>query len=429
MYLKNYNKTDTTIRNDKKQCNTKEFRIAVIGCGSRGRGYPWMLKKLGLKFSLIALADPDEKALHLVNNLYAKDKALLFKNGEELIKKCGKELDGVIIASPNDTHTRPAALAIRNGIKLFLEKPVATRVEDFKTLWQTYSIYKTQNVVAFVLRYTPFYQKINQIVKTGMLGEIFSIDAAEIMSDRLSMLFTRGSWRPEVVKSGGLLLEKCCHDVDILNWLVDSKANRVFSFGSRKFFNSITSNHGEFCSDCPQEVDCRFSQFKIIESFKANTPAEHFDFNAAKSSDEKCAYCEHPYPDRQVMNIEYENGVICNLTVVQAQPKNERTIAIFGSKGRLYGSLNENMITVYHHRGPNEEEREDIKVTSDGTGHGGGDSVLNRDFIDLLQAKVNHVRPGLKEGIESAILCIAADESRETGQAVDIASYFKKVFS
>ena len=94
----------------------------------------------------------------------------------------------------------------------------------------------------------------------------------------------------------------------------------------------------------------------------------------------------------------------------------------------MSGSLDSNQLTVYHHRGPNEEEKEVVKVETNGTGHGGGDSFLNRDFINMLNGKESFARPGLKEGITSALMCLAADKSKDTGQVIDLDYYFNKVF-
>lgn len=406
---------------------SKTARIALIGCGSRGEGYPYTLKRLGFNYQLVALADPDEDATQKVLSLYGNPESRIFKTGEELLKECSKNLDAVIIASPNHVHLVPAVTAIRKGIKLLIEKPVATTLNDLRDLWNAWNEFRTPNVIAFVLRYTNFYQTIFSLIKSGKIGQILSLEAAEIMSDRLSMLFTRGKWRPNSGESGGLLLEKCCHDIDIINWLADSRARRISSFANRTFLLP-RSGTGSNCRQCALEPECRFSQNKILQSFKADTPAEHFDLYAAKSSDDRCAYIEHPYPDHQTVNIEYENGILCNFTVVQAQPRNQRTIHIFGSEARLWGALEENRIVVYHREGPNDERPEEIIVDTDGSGHGGGDSILNNDFINMLKGTDNATRPGLKEGIDSAIMCLAADRSWKTGNIIDMNPLFNEVF-
>jgi len=400
-------------------------QLGLIGCGLRGAGYLHYLLRKHTGFQLVAAADPQINCAEFVSRTFAGSKAACVASGRELLKT--PNLDGVIIASPNAFHCRDAVDAMERGHLMLLEKPVATSFEDLGTLWQAYQRSSSTVIIGFVLRYTPFYRRIEQIVRSGAIGKIFVINAEELMSDRLSMMFARGDWRPQADRSGGLLLEKCCHDIDVLNMLARSRVKWVASRAARTYLVP-QPDAGPRCSECKIEPDCRFAKVSINKSFQIDWDPE-LDELFAKLDDDRCAFDErNSYPDHQTVNLEYANGVLCNFTVAQAQPATRRTIHIIGSEGRLYGNLEENLIKVYRRKGANDESEEVIRINHDGSGHGGGDSAIVNDFCDAINSHDNPHRPGLAEGIEAALICLAAEQSVRAGNGVEVDSIRQRVF-
>jgi predicted dehydrogenase len=403
-----------------------KFRIASIGCGGRSITYLHWLKQKGFDYELAAVADPNIKNRDYVNNKFANGKAMCFADGLDLVKAC--DVDGAVIATPNHLHREPAVAAIRKGWKILLEKPVAPSTEDLKAIWSESQASSSSVIVGFVLRYAPFYQKVHQLVQDGAIGQVMVISAEELMSDRLSSLFARGNWRNDAALSGGLMLEKCCHDIDILNWFANGRAVRLSSL-SRRTFLLPKDGVALHCQHCKLNLTCRFDRNRILESFRAEDAGEMFDLWATSETDDACVYGNSSgYPDHQTINIEYDNGVLCNFTVAQAQPTNTRTLRILGSKGQIYADLFRNQITVFRHTGPNNQAIETITVNHDGSGHGGSDSVITADFLNLLNGQDSPERPGLKEGVESAMMCLAADMSAKSNTVMELESLRKGIF-
>jgi predicted dehydrogenase len=334
----------------------------------------------------------------------------------------------VIIATPNHLHREPAVAAMRKGCRILLEKPVASSMEDLKAMWSESRISSSPVIVGFVLRYAPFYKKLYELVTNSSIGRILVISAEELMSDRLSSLFARGNWRNNAALSGGLMLEKCCHDIDILNWFSDSKAVRLSSLAKRTFLlpRDGAASH---CKNCKFRGNCRFDRSRIMESFKSEDPSEIFDLWATSETDDSCIYDnDSGYPDHQTINIEYGNGVLCHFTVAQAQPTNTRTMRILGTEGQIYADFFRNQITVFKHAGPNDQTIEVFEIHHDGSGHGGSDSVITEDFLSLLNGSDLPERPGLKEGIESAMICFAADTAAKDNTVISIENLRKEIF-
>ena len=402
------------------------FRIGLIGCGLRGVWYLHSFRQSKMPFALVGVADADPRYAGIASRLFAGGKAAIFSSGEELLDSM--DVDGVIIASPNHVHRGPAVKAMRRGVKFLLEKPVAASVEDMAKLWHAHVETGQEPIIGFCLRYTPFYRKVREICSSGALGKILVINAEELMSDDLSLVFARGDWRPNGRMSGGLMQEKCSHDMDILNWLAGSEAQLVSSFAQRTFLTP-NPDAGARCRDCQLTETCRFVHGIVPEIFEAEWPEELHEV-LQKLQDDTCVFSpDHTYPDHQVLNVQYANGVLCSFTVAQCQPACRRTIHILGSEARLYGVINDNRISIHRHGKLGSEVVETVHVTPDHSGHNGGDSVITQDFFALLEDCRNAARPGLREGIEASLLSLSSDQSAAAGRPVRLSSLRQQVFT
>ncbi len=379
-----------------------------------------------MPFTLVAVADADVHYANLASRLFADNKAKVFTSGEELLSSM-RNLDGVIVASPNHVHRESAVMAMSMGINLLLEKPVAASLDDMVAMWESKLLTKQEPIIGFCLRYAPFYSKIHDICSSGILGKILVVNAEEMMSDDLSVVFARGDWRPDRTKSGGLMAEKCSHDMDLLNWISDGSALQVTSFAQRTF---LTPRAGvaENCRDCRHQTNCRFVHGSVPEIYEAHWPEELHEV-LAKLDDDTCVYsARHSYPDHQVTNIQFDNGVLSTFTVAQCQPATRRSIHVLGSEGRLYGIVNDNKLQIYHRGKLGNEVVETVTVNPDASGHNGGDSIITHDFFELLRGNRSSSRPGLRQGIEASLLSFAADQSAESGRHVRVDELRHQVF-
>ena len=103
------------------------------------------------------------------------------------------------------------------GLIILLEKPVATTTRDCAAMWEAYLRHgRPPLAVGFVLRYTAFYGKVRELLDQGAVGKVLTIHATELLEPATTAVFMRG-WRRKHDLSGPLILEKCCHDMDLLN--------------------------------------------------------------------------------------------------------------------------------------------------------------------------------------------------------------------
>jgi len=380
-----------------------------------------------MPFVLAAVADTDLHYARLASKIFADNKARIFRTGDEMLSTM-PDLDGVIVASPNHAHRDAAVKAMTQGVNLLLEKPVAASTEDMAAMWQARTQSNGDPIIGFVLRYAPFYSKIKEICASGVLGKILVVNAEEMMSDDLSVVFARGDWRPDPSKTGGLMSEKCSHDMDILNWISGGNVEQVSSFAQRTFLTPIPEA-AENCRDCTLKSSCRYVHGSVPEIFETHWPEELHPILEKLNHDDCVFSRKHTYPDHQVSSIQFDNGVLGTFTVAQCQPATRRTIHVLGTDGRLQGVVNDSRINLFHRGRLGSEVMETVTVTVDSSGHNGGDSVITQDFFELLRGSRNPARPGLREGIEASLVAFAADESARRNMPVRLDELRQRVFN
>ncbi|WP_166354155.1 Gfo/Idh/MocA family protein [Phytoactinopolyspora limicola] len=401
------------------EVGTLAARVGVIGTSKRAASYFRSLSdELRAEVQVAALADPNGSNRRKFEELICPGSTPQHY-GDSASMLADGPLDAVVIASPNSVHAEDAEQVMSRGIRLLLEKPVAVSVEECARLWNVYQQRpETQVFVGFVLRYTCFYEKIKQLIDAGSLGEILAIDADENVGTYVTNALHSG-WRKNDAMSGGFIVEKCCHDLDILNWLVGAKAERVFSIGRRTHF-------------VPRPASEQHPRFAAVE-----VPGNNMDYGD-KSLEAMFFVAEDssPYqaniasPDHQSVMVEYQQGTICTLTAVIGQPRPTRRIRIYGSDGSLSGDIDESRIFVDRPaRVGNGWTREEIPVDAPSNGHHGGDGVIREAFWNAVTGRsAEGSRAGLKEGIESVLVGIAAERSRASGQPVMMAPMREEVF-
>lgn len=387
--------------------------MAVIGCGNRCRMYRTAIAGAD-DVEVVALYDRDISRAknHLPHFPHARIADDLYEVFAD------DSIDAVIIATPDGTHCDIASIAINAGKHVLVEKPLALNVPDGVRLQSLCD--KTDAVLqlAFTLRASPFYYTIRGLLRDGVIGRVMGVEAAEHMGRDHGASYMR-RWQRKTALSGGLLMNKCCHDIDLLHWFADSRARRVASFGGRDFFNPGT-RRSTHCSTCAEADNCRFrftgSHVSMTDEMKADPT--RFDLDLCVFTSDK------DIVDNQVVVLEYENNVRATFTVQMFSDRSDRTIHISGTRGFIRGSFNSNRITVYVDGEGTKEHDIDNLATGN---HGGGDAFLVRNFADSIR-KLNDPLSCCADGVENTVTCIGADLAREEGQVVDLSALRKNAF-
>lgn len=167
-------------------------------------------------------------------------------------------------------------MALEKGYHILMEKPISPSAEDCNKLLEASRKYDRKIVVCHVLRYTPFFSKIKEIISEGTIGDVVTIQAIENVGYwHQAHSFVRGNWRNSNTTSP-MCLQKTCHDFDLYLWLADKTPKRVSSMGDTYFFKEACAPEGAAlrCMDgCKAKENCPFDAEKFISP--TSVPASH----------------------------------------------------------------------------------------------------------------------------------------------------------
>ena len=396
----------------------KTARVGVIGTGLRSASY---FRNLPPEFQpgvqIVALADPNEANRIRFEELFAgESRVRQYGSGAELLGE--EELDALIIGSPNHAHAGDAILAMPRRIPILLEKPVAINLEECRRLWRAYlDAGEPPITVGFVLRYAPFYAKAKELIASEAVGQLLVVDADEMLGTALTALFYRG-WRRWDRLTGGFMVEKCCHDFDILNWLTGARAEQVFSMARRTHFT-------------PRPHEQRHRRFQVEETRKAALDFGDMQTRAMFSalSDESLYEAASDVPDHQAVMIAFDNGILSSFTACMAQPRTDRRLRVYGANGAFRGEASATRILV---ETPGEDAgsydaREVTFPIAEG-GHHGADPLISKTFWDSVLGQPVTIKAGVREGIEAVLIGLAAEASKTSGSPVDVRRLRTEVF-
>ncbi len=347
------------------------------------------------------LCDPDMRSIRTAMEQLGSEPPVV-DDYRELLRQ--PDVQWVMIASWNNQHCEHTVAAFEAGKNVFCQKPLATSLQDCLRMRDAGKASGRMFNIGFTLRYSPHYRKIKELVSSGAIGKLVSMEFNETL-DFNHGGYIMGDWRRLRQNAGTHLLEKCCHDIDLANWIVDSRAARVASFGGLDFFKP--ENEGQIA-----RIGCRDDGKPAYSTWNGLIQLNPF------TSDKDIV-------DNQVAIIEYENSVRATFHTNANAGIRERRMLLLGTEGAIRADVITGRIEL--NRIGFKTETEDLSTSVKGS-HGGGDDQL---ACELVESMLRGVPPavGLEEGMASAITCFAIDDAMESGQVVSVQPYWDKVES
>jgi predicted dehydrogenase len=375
------------------------IKIGAIGVGSRLRRLiGLLLHQQAPNYQIVAIADESEEALKDAQEMLAQfqsEKPLIFTDYHQLLAI--PEIEWVMIGSKNYLHVSHACDSFAAGKHVFSEKPLAIEVAECARIREAQLTSGRLFATGFVLRHSLLYSNIHRIVQVeGLLGKLVSVEANETLHPAHGGYIMR-NWRRFKDQSGPHILEKTCHDLDILQWIIGSVPTRVAAFGGTNIFipehapeKKEDSDYYKLWPQAWEDVD-PFTSEKTIE-------------------------------DNVVAILNYRNGVHCSFHTNACTAWPQRRLLICGVKGTLQADLITSQIT-YQLIGPNQPTH--IIDIAGGDSHGGGDQLI---VSDLAKSMADGSKPKAtgEEGFISALICLAIDQARESQQVVDMEPIWKQ---
>ena len=403
------------------------LRLAILGCGSRGRTYARLAASMAGRYRITAAADLVDGRCQQVAALAEPGEIRTFGDAQSFFE-AGKLADVVIIASQDADHFDHASAALHLGYDILLEKPAAESIERCEALDALARQLGRRIALCFVLRYTPFYAKVKSIIEEGRLGRIITIRASEgVEPFHQAHSFVRGHWS-NTAASTPMIVAKCSHDADLLCWLSGSTPRTVHSLGGLEWFHEANAPEAApaRCTDgCPAQADCTYDAHRylgdkrswlrmVMDDAENADDARILEF-LKTSSWGRCVYrCDNDAVDHQVLSTRMENGVTATLTMTAFDCG--RSIDIHGTRASLrggtpYQEAGTPELWLRDHRSGREESIEIPAPDQNGySGHGGGDYGL-MDALDSLFSGPDALPPGL-DGLHGHRLAFQAEIAR-----------------
>jgi predicted dehydrogenase len=371
------------------------LRFGVIGYGGRIRGIISGLRQFDVPFAIAAISDPKGAEYKEADPEHLAD-TVLYDDAEALLDT--EKLDGVLIGTRCSLHTPMALKVAQRGLPLFLEKPVATSMEQVRALDAAFRDYAPQVVVSFPLRLTTLCLTAKEIIDSGRLGDIHHVQAWNNVPYGWCYY---GAWYRDFNETGGLFLQKATHDFDYISYLLDAKPKWVCAMNSQRVYGG-DKPADLLCKDCGEQETCIESPFNLF--YRRGQGAK-----VDGDSTMQCMFSENiKNEDSGNALLEFDSGVQASYSqnFFARGKAGARGARLFGYHGTVEFDWYTGEVKVFEHH----SLRNDVIRFEAGGGHFGGDTELCYDFLQIVQGKGDSRSP-IEAGVLSALTCLKARES------------------
>jgi predicted dehydrogenase len=378
---------------------------------------PYLLKHPE-RARLVAVADQDRARLgSAVEEMGASVRA--YGDLDSMLQD--PDVDAVFVTTPDYTHRQMVEQALDAGRHVLCEKPMATTMDDAVAVARKAAGSNKIVQIGFVLRHAPFIVKLKEMVEAEAVGPLMHAVVHEVVEYYHGASFFR-RWHRFREKSGGLLVSKACHTLDVANWLVDASPAWVSATGG---IDTFVPREGaaERCRDCKYEDTCpaayRFEHHNYIyrsrrqREDRAGDPSDICVFNSDKDS-----------VDNGALIARYENGVHLSFSFTVTGGRHDRRFLLVGREGHIEASQGDGTIAMWR-------PGADPEITTFGDQlrgeHGGGDAFMMESFFNCVASGEPPVA-GTIAGLHSVLLGAAATISIDNaGRKVDLKPYLDQV--
>ncbi len=424
----------------KKSGHHQPVTVLVVGAGARGEIYSRFALAHPELMRVIAVAEPREtyRQQFVAQHNIAADN--IFHDWREAAAT-EKLADAVLICTQDNLHLEPALAFAGLGYHMLLEKPLSPDSQECEAIVAAVERAGIIFSVGHVLRYTRYTQKLKQLLRDNVIGDVISMQHLEPVGYwHQAHSFVRGNWRNDNL-SASMLLQKSCHDIDWIRYIMDTPCEQVSSFGGLRHFRADNQPLGaaDRCLDCGVEATCPYSAKKIyLGEHHKSTPGflrvltpdvnqQNLMTALRDGPYGRCVYrCDNNVVDHQVVNIQFAGGKTASFTMTAFTRHEDRKTQLFGSHGQLEGDGRFIRITSFVDDSETVYDVEDIADTDPALnsamgGHGGGDYYLMAHFIDAVRHNdASQILSGPKETLESHLMVFAAERARRDGVVVSV---------
>ena len=417
-------------------------RYALVGVGDRSNMYSdALIDRFSDTCELVALCDKNEGRLQMRADLLRERGGNASTYSEEHFDQMITESDpDIIIVTTRDCdHDDYICRAMEAGCDAITEKPMTIDEQKCQRILDTQKNTGRRCTVTFNYRYAPPRTQIKDLLMTGVIGDVLSIDFHWLLDTRHGADYFR-RWHRHKRNSGGLMVHKATHHFDLVNWWLSTVPETVYATGARNFYcPHIAERYGlskrnSRCLDCVEATRCPFyldlkAYPKLKRMYLDN---EQYDGYFR----DQCVFGDDiDIEDTMHVNVKYRSGAMMTYSLHAFMPWEGYLVSFNGTKGRLEHSCQETVyfsgdgtvpgelkpegttIKVY----PHFQNGSDVEVWQSEGGHGGGDPILLKDLFEPDASSDKYMRTAdHRSGAWSILTGIAANHSFMSGEPTHI---------
>lgn len=368
------------------------MRIVTAGMGLRaGHVLSTLLAEMP-EAKVVGYYDPNPTHLEMLGGGEAIER---YDDISKMLSEAKPDL--YCVFSPNVFHLEQIRLGLEAGVQIFTEKPVVISIAQTLELARLLAKHggAGRAMVGLVLRYSQHMVDLRAALAAGQLGEIVSLEANEHIAPYHGAFFMR-DWRRKTDLTGGFMLEKCCHDLDIYNMITGSRPLRVASFGGRKSF-------------VPANAPASNAEAEIFHVKKSVWNATDDPFHS-----------DGDIIDFQTAILHYETGSSLAFHTNLNAPDEHRRFCVMGAQGMAEGDFVRGFLKVTARDGRRLADHDYTSGAAGKGAHYGADAMMCRDIARFMRGQSAGLPVSILDAMEAGIAALALDEARQSGQVVDL---------
>ncbi len=405
--------------------------VVVIGAGERGAGYGRWARRHPDRALVVGVAEPRE----VRRARFAAEHGIPARNAAADWRQLAgraRLADAVLICTQDRMHAGPAEAFAALGYHILLEKPMAPDEAGCRRIVAAVEKAGVMLAVGHVMRYTPYTRAVKEIVDSGQLGDIMTVQHLEPVGFwHQAHSYVRGNWRRADL-AASMLMAKSCHDLDWLAYILGRAPARVSSFGQLTHFTAANRPAGaaDRCVACPVEASCPYSAPRLYRGLLERgghrwpLSAVIEDFSAAALDQAlregpygRCVYaCDNDVVDHQVVALEFPGGATATFTMTAFTEAAGRATRLSGTRGELTGDGQAIRVYDFLTRAERLIAPAPAGAPDAAAGHGGGDAGLMDAFTGAVATGNRElILSGPRESLASHLAVFAAERARRSG--------------
>lgn len=382
------------------------LRVGIVGFGQRA-SLAHAIADSGVPARVVAVADTTESGRS--RGAAAFPEASVYASHAELASETA--VDAVILTTPDWTHADITVDLLKAGIAVYLEKPIATTIEDADRVLAAAFETGTKLYVGHNMRHMPVVTAMREVIQSGAIGEVRAVWCRHFVGNGGDYYFK--DWHAERSKVNSLLLQKGAHDIDVIHWLAGAYTERVSAMGDLAVYGRVRDRADNSAKVMPEWF-----------SLDNWPPLAQTGLNPVIDVE-----------DISMMTMRLDNGVLASYQQCHFTPDYWRNYTIIGTAGRIenFGDSEGAVVRVWNRRTEyNPDGDIQIRVPAGIGGHGGADVLTIDEFLRFVRDGVPTATSPLAAR-NSVAAGIAAAESLRDGAtprtiepvAADIRAYFE----